>query len=97
VSQSTDDLVGDVPLADELRRYTRRPLYIQSSELLLAPLLCYYVTAILVILQQTFLIRLAILPITLFYAFRASTQPDLAAAYGDDDRLAHLNQDLLVR
>ena len=88
-------------LTDESCRYTlgytRRPLSIQSSELLLVPLLCYYVTAILVTLPRTFLIRLVILPITLFYAFRASTQLDIAAGYGDDDRLAYLNQALLVR
>lgn len=84
-------------MAEEFCRYTRRPLSIQSSELLLVPLLCYYVTAILVTLPRTFLIRLAILPITLFYAFRASTQLDLTAGYGDDGRLAYMNQDLLVR
>ena len=50
-------------------RYTRRPLSVESSELLLTPLLCYYLTAILVILPRTFPIRLSILPITLFYAF----------------------------
>ena len=85
-------------LTNEFYRYTtRQPLSVQSSKLLLAPLLCYYSTAIFVILPRTFLIRLAILPITLFYAFRASTQLDLAAGYGDDDRLAYLNQGLLVR
>ena len=83
-------------LADEFHR-PRRPLSIQSCELLLVPILCYYVTAILVILPRTFLIRLTILPITLFYVFRASTQLDLAAGYGDDARLAYLNQALLVR
>ena len=77
-------------------RYTRRPLSVESSELLLTPLLCYYLTAILVILPRTFPIRLAVLPITLFYAFRASTQLDLAAGYGDDGRLAYLNQLLVV-
>ena len=83
-------------LADEFRRYTRRPLSIQSSELLLVPILCHYLTAILVTLPRTFLIRLAILPITLFYAFRAATQLDLTAGYGDG-RLAYLNQELVVR
>ena len=78
-------------------QYTRRPLSIQSSELLFVPLLCCYVTAILVTLPRTFLVRLAILPITLFYAFRASTQLDIAAGYGDDGRLAYLNQALVVR
>lgn len=74
----------------------RRPLSVESSELVLAPLACYYLTAILVILPQTFLIRLAILPISLFFIFRASTQLDLAAGYGDDGRFAYLNQSLLV-
>ena len=60
------------------------------------PLLCHYVTAILVTLPRTFLIRLVILPITLFYTFRAATQLDLAAGYGDG-RLAYLNQNLVVR
>ncbi|KAF8807055.1 hypothetical protein BYT27DRAFT_7190770 [Phlegmacium glaucopus] len=79
-----------------MTEFTRRPLSVQSSELLLTPLLCYYVTAILVTLPRTSLIRLAILPITLFFAFRASTQLDLAAGYGDDGRLAYLNQALLL-
>ena len=83
-------------MADDSRRYIRQPLSIQSSELLLVPLLCYYVTAILVILPRTFLIRLVILPITLFYAFRASLQLDVTAGYGNG-RLAYLNQELVVR
>ena len=70
---------------------------VETSELLLVPLVCYYVTAILVTLPRTFLVRLAILPITLFYAFRASTQLDIAAGYGDDGRLAYLNQAFVVR
>jgi len=76
-------------------RYTRRPLSVESSELLLKSLLCYYLTAILVILPRTFLIRLTVLPITLFYAFRASTQLDLTAGYGDG-RLAYFNQALVL-
>ena len=83
-------------LADEFHR-ARQPLSIQSSDLLLAPLFCYYITAILVILPRTFFIRLVILPRTLSYAFRASTQLDIAAGYGDDGKLAYLNQALLVR
>ena len=75
----------------------RYPLSVQSSALLLAPLFCYYLTAILVILPRTFLLRLAILPITLFYAFRASIQLDIAAGCGGDPRLTYLNQCLLVR
>jgi hypothetical protein len=74
--------------------HTRQPLSVQSAELLIVPFLCYYITALLVILPRTFLIRLAILPITLFYAFRTSTQLDLAAGNGG---LAYLNQALLVR
>jgi hypothetical protein len=73
---------------------TRQPLSVQSFHLLLTPLLCYYATAILVILPRTFLVRLAILPITLFCAFRASTQLDLAPG---DARFAYLNQAHVVR
>ena len=86
------------PLVDVVTyRYARRPLSLQSSALLLAPLLCYYLTAILVILPRTFLLRLAILPITLFYTFRASIQLDITAGCGGDPRLIYLNQNFLVR
>ena len=86
------------PLVDVgAHRYTRRPLSVQSSALLLAPLFCYYLTAVLVILPRTFLLRLAILPITLFYAFRASIQLDIAAGCSGDPRLTYLNQNFLVR
>ena len=73
---------------------TRRPLSFESSLLILAPSLCYYVTAILVILPRTFLVRIAILPLTFYFALRASTQLDLAAG---DSKLAYLNYALVVR
>ena len=73
---------------------TRQPLSVQSVHLFLTPLLCQYATAILVILPRTFFLRLAILPITLFCAFRASTQLDLAPG---DARFAHLNHTYVVR
>ncbi|KAF8150629.1 membrane bound O-acyl transferase family-domain-containing protein [Crassisporium funariophilum] len=75
----------------------RRPLDLQNFTYeLLPPLLCYYATAILVLIPRTLYIRLALLPVTLYAAFRASTQLDLAAGYGHDERLAYLNQGLLL-
>ena len=74
----------------------RQPLSVESSHLILAPFACFYLTAVLVILPRTFLVRLAILPISLFFIFRASTQLDLATVCGDDGSFAYLNQVLLV-
>lgn len=75
----------------------RRPLTSQSflTELL-PPILCYYATAVLVLLPRTFPIRLALLPISLWAAFRAATTIDLAQGYNEDG-LAYLNHGLLVR
>ena len=64
---------------------------------LLPPLVCYYATAILVLLPGTLPIRLALWPITIWTAFRASTQLDLAAGWPSEERLVYMNQGLLVR
>ena len=75
----------------------RRPITIQSfTQDLLPALLCYYATAVLVILPNTFRIRLALLPITLWAAFRAGTQVDLVAGYEHEKRLAWVNQEVDV-
>lgn len=63
----------------------------------LPPILCYYVTAFLVITPNTLPIRLPLLPITLYGAFRCATQLDLAKGHTEEDRLVYLNQGLLVR
>lgn len=76
--------------------HTRGPLTLQSfTQDLLPPLICYFVTAVLVVTPKSFPARLALLPISLCSAFRASTRLDLAAGYGDE-RLLYLNQGLLL-
>ena len=63
---------------------------------LLPPVLCYYATAVLILLPRTLPIRLALWPITVLAAFRASTQLDLSAGWPCEERLIYLNQGLLV-
>lgn len=46
-------------------------------------LILYYVTAVLVILLGTFELRLVLLPLTLWSAFRAVTSIDIAQAWDD--------------
>jgi hypothetical protein len=76
--------------------HTRGPLTLQSfTQDLLPPLICYFVTAVLVLTPKSFPVRLALLPISLWSAFRASTRLDLTAGYGDE-RLLYLNQGLVV-
>lgn len=48
---------------------------------LLPVVLLYYVTAVLVILPGTFELRLVLLPLTLWFAFRAITSIDIALAW----------------
>ena len=77
--------------------HTREPLTRQSFlRDLLPPFLCYYTTAVLVILPDTLFIRLALLPLTLWMIFRAATRVDLIGMF-DNERLAFGNQALLVR
>ncbi|KAF8962734.1 hypothetical protein BDZ97DRAFT_1905135 [Flammula alnicola] len=76
---------------------TRKPLSWNTfSREVLPPLLCYYATAVLVLAPHTFPIRLALLPISLWGAFRVSTHIDLVAGYADHDRLIYLNQGLVL-
>ncbi|TFK28200.1 hypothetical protein FA15DRAFT_634495 [Coprinopsis marcescibilis] len=75
---------------------TRLPVNIHNvAHLLVPPILFYYATAVLVILPGTFYARLALLPLTLWSAFRASTKLDFALPF-DDDRLIYLNHGLLL-
>ncbi|KAL4263189.1 wax synthase family protein [Pleurotus pulmonarius] len=75
---------------------TRRPLSYQTFlEDLLPPILCYYATAVLVTLPNTILIRLALLPVTLWTLFRACTTVDLVKSL-EDDRLIYWNHGLLL-
>jgi len=76
--------------------HTRGPLTVQSFiDNLLPPILCYYVTAVLVLLPDTLFIRLALLPLTLGVAFRGATRIDAVVAY-NDDRLRYWNQGLVL-
>jgi len=73
------------------------PLTLRSFFLVLfPPLLCYYITALLVLLPHTSVLRIALLPLTLFLAFRGATQLDLSFGH-DSNRLAYLNQGPAVR
>jgi hypothetical protein len=57
------------------------------------PVVCYFTTAFLVLLPRTQLIRVALWPITAFFAFRAATSLDLSMA---QPKLQFLNIDLQV-
>ncbi|KAL0954791.1 hypothetical protein HGRIS_003739 [Hohenbuehelia grisea] len=75
---------------------TRQPLsYTSFVDELLPPLLSYYVTAVLACLPDTQIIRLALLPATLWMTFRAATSIDLVSQY-DDERLIYWNHGLLL-
>ncbi|KAJ2927097.1 hypothetical protein H1R20_g9973, partial [Candolleomyces eurysporus] len=75
---------------------TRVPLTFQSfTQLLLPSLLCYYATAVLVLIPGTFYARLAFLPVTVWTAFRTSTRLDLVV-HLNDERLIYLNHGLAL-
>ncbi|KII89859.1 hypothetical protein PLICRDRAFT_91011 [Plicaturopsis crispa FD-325 SS-3] len=59
-------------------------------------LLCYYATAVLALLPNTFYIRVALLPISLWNAFRIATTLDLAAGCEEPERHRHLNFGLCI-
>lgn len=76
--------------------HTREPLTVQSFlHYLLPPILCYYVTAVLVLLPETLHIRLAVLPLTLWMTFRGATRVDTIVMF-NNDRLIYWNQGLVV-
>jgi hypothetical protein len=75
---------------------TREPLTVQSFLYdLLPPILTYHATAVLVLLPNTLFIRLGVLPLTLWLAFRAAMRVDLIAMF-NNERLSYLNQGLVV-
>jgi hypothetical protein len=61
----------------------------------LPSLICYFTTAALVLLPDTFPLRFGLLPITLWSTFRAATVIDIALAY-DQPSLNYLNFGLCV-
>jgi len=74
---------------------TRGPLTLQSFvEHILLTFCGYYATALLVVLPDTFPIRLALLPLTLWSAFRAATSIDMSLHLGPD--YAYLNYGLVL-
>lgn len=76
--------------------HTREPLTVQSFlHYLLPPILCYYVTAVLVLLPETLHIRLAVLPLTLWMTFRGATRVDTIVMF-NNDRLIYWNQGLVL-
>ncbi|EAU85562.1 hypothetical protein CC1G_06275 [Coprinopsis cinerea okayama7 len=76
--------------------HTRLPITLQSiAQLFLPPFLFYYVTAVLVLIPGTLYARLALLPLTLWSAFRASTKLDFAKQF-EDERFIYLNHGLLL-
>lgn len=75
----------------------RKPLTTETFlQDLLPAIVLYYTTAFLVVTRGTLKIRLALLPITLWTAFRAGSRLDVAAGCADQ-RFAHFNQGLSVR
>ncbi|KAJ2913634.1 hypothetical protein MD484_g6774, partial [Candolleomyces efflorescens] len=75
---------------------TRLPLTWSSfTQLFLPSLLCYYATAVLVLIPGTFYARLAVLPVTLWTAFRTSTRLDLVVRL-EDERLIYWNHGLAL-
>jgi hypothetical protein len=75
----------------------RRPLTGESFlKELLPPIVLYYATAFLVVTRGTLKIRIALLPITIWTAFRAGSGLDVVAGVVDQ-RFVHLNQALTVR
>ncbi|PPR00894.1 hypothetical protein CVT24_000379 [Panaeolus cyanescens] len=75
----------------------RKPLSLNNfiSDFLPA-IIFYYATAILVVTPKTLPARLALLPITLWAAFRAATQLDFSAGYEFSERLVYINQGLVL-
>jgi hypothetical protein len=60
----------------------------------------YYFTNVLAILgPRTFVYRLALLPVTLFTAYRATVSLDIAKGFSvsDSGRLDYMNQAMVVR
>lgn len=75
----------------------RKPLTTEIFlQILLPPIVLYYATAFLVVTRGTLKIRIALLPITLWTAFRAGSGLDVVAGYADLG-FAHFNQGLSVR
>jgi hypothetical protein len=75
---------------------TRKPLTTETFLLHLLPVIVtFYATSLLVVLPGTSLLRLALLPCTLWSAFRASTTIDLVKAY-NEPRLTYWNQGFCV-
>ncbi|KAJ8456486.1 hypothetical protein ONZ45_g18700 [Pleurotus djamor] len=89
---SWPQLVSDfIPSTD-----IRKPLSPQTFiEDLLPPIICYYATAVLVLIPNTLIVRLAFMPVTLWSIFRASTTVDVVKSF-DDDRLIHWNQGIVL-
>lgn len=77
--------------------HTRVPLTPHSLfHDLFPPILCHYVTAVLVLIPNTFHLRLALLPVSLWLSFRGATRVDLAPGQ-DNEKLVYVNQGLVVR
>lgn len=76
----------------------RKPLTEESFlKELLPPVILYYATAFLVVTRGTLKIRVALLPITLWMAFRAGSGLDVVSGLVTDQRFVYLNSALSVR
>lgn len=62
---------------------------------ILAPFLVYYATAVLALTPNTHVIRLAVLPLSLWTFYNGATRLDLVKAY-NNERLAYLNMGLVL-
>ncbi|GLB34466.1 putative membrane bound O-acyl transferase family protein [Lyophyllum shimeji] len=83
--------LDDVVPLPTARQELTRPAFLRH---ILPAILCYYATSVLVLVPNTFWVRLAILPLSLWICFDAATRLDVAKTY-DDERLLYLNQGLV--
>ncbi|KAF5327767.1 hypothetical protein D9619_004551 [Psilocybe cf. subviscida] len=84
------DLAPDLTL-------TRQPLSFQTFfGVFLPPILCYLITARLVLSKGTLPFRVGLLPVTVWTAYRASISVDLVGSSDDPEPLAYFNQGLLL-
>jgi hypothetical protein len=76
---------------------TREPLTWQSASTVILPsFVLYYLTAYLVLTPGTLLVRLAILPISLWSFFRTATGVDLVHGLKHREGLVYINKSLVV-
>ncbi|KAG6850654.1 hypothetical protein H0H93_010382 [Arthromyces matolae] len=81
----------DLLPSPESRNPLTRTLFFQD---IIAPLLCCYATAVLVVTPNTRLIRICVLPLTLWTLFNTATQVDAVKYFKNSERLVFWNMGL---